>query len=180
MIEGELVVLRAQERTDAERFHGWINDREVTRYLTTRYPMPLEAERAWFDAATASALAFFNVRYAIDTKDGRHIGNIGFNRVIPEQRSATLGITIGDKRYWSRGYGADAIRALLRFGFGQMNLHRVDLTVDADNARGIACYEKVGFRAEGRLRQARYRRGAYADWLVMGILRREFESAPQT
>ena len=91
-----------------------------------------------------------------------------------EQRKARLGVMIGEKQYWSSGYGTDAMRAFLRFVFDEMNLHRVDLTVDADNQRAIACYRKCGFIEEVRLRQALYARGAHRDQLVMGILRDEF------
>ena len=177
MIEGEIVNLRAPERDDLDRLWTWINDPEVIEHLSMRYPMSREAERAWLEMQTAGPLRFFDVRFAIETKDGAQIGSIAFHRVVAEQRSATLGIMIGDKAHWSRGYGADAIRTLLRFAFDQMNLRRVDLSVDADNARGIACYTKVGFTLEGRLRQARYQRGRYEDLLVMSILRDEFEAA---
>ena len=81
---------------------------------------------------------------------------------------------IGDKAYWSRGLGTDAMLTLLRFGFDEMNLHRIDLVVDADNERAIACYRKCGFIEEGRLRRVRYGRGRYVDQLVMGILQDEF------
>jgi RimJ/RimL family protein N-acetyltransferase len=83
---------------------------------------------------------------------------------------------IGDKAYWSKGYGTDAIVTFLRFAFEEMNLHRVDLTVDADNARAIACYRKCGFVEEARLRRARYGRGRYGDQLIMGMLSDEFSA----
>jgi RimJ/RimL family protein N-acetyltransferase len=94
--------------------------------------------------------------------------------VRPENRNARLGIMIGDKSYWSQGYGTDAMLTLLRFGFEEMNLNRIDLTVDAENARAIRCYQKCGFVGEGRLREARYQRGKYGDQLVMSVLRDEF------
>ena len=175
MIEGEIVNLRAPERDDLDRLWTWINDPEVIEHLSMRYPMSREAERAWLEMQTAGPLRFFDVRFAIETKDGAQIGSIAFHRVVAEQRSATLGIMIGDKAHWSRGYGADAIRTLLRFAFDQMNLRRVDLSVDADNARGIACYRKCGFIEEVRQRAFCFRRGTWIDGLEMGVLRPEFE-----
>ncbi len=83
---------------------------------------------------------------------------------------------IGDKSYWSRGYGTDAIVTLLRFGFDEVNLHRVALEVNEDNARAIACYRKCGFVEEGRLRDHRFRRGEYRDTLIMGVLAGEFRA----
>ena len=79
---------------------------------------------------------------------------------------------IGGKDCWGRGYGTDAIRALLRFAFREMNLNRVWLTTGENNPRALACYRKCGFREEGRLRQDRYLEGRYWDTILMGILRR--------
>jgi RimJ/RimL family protein N-acetyltransferase len=117
------------------------------------------------------------ITLAIDTlAESRHIGSIALHEVNGEDRKATLGVMIGDKDYWSRGYGTDAIVTLLRFGFDEMNLNRVDLSVDEDNVRGITCYRKCGFVEEGRLRQARYRNGRYLDALIMAVLADEFRA----
>jgi len=174
MIEGRLVDLRAPEMADLERNYQWVNDREVTRHVSMRYPMSLAAEEGWMRDKTSKPLAYGPAIFAIDTKDGVHIGNIDFHGASPENRSARLGIIIGDKAYWSRGYGTDAMLTLLRFGFDEMNLHRIDLLVDDDNERARACYRKCGMVEEARLRQERFARGAYHDQIVMAILREEF------
>jgi RimJ/RimL family protein N-acetyltransferase len=174
MIEGTIVNLRPSELSDAERYHAWLNDREVTRYLSMRYQISLLAEEAFLRDRASSPMAYGNLHFAIETKDGTHIGSIDFHETSPEDRKARLGIIIGEKAYWSRGYGTDAILTLLRFGFDEMNLHRIDLRVDAQNERARACYRKCGMVEEVRLRQERYARGAYDDQFVMGILRDEF------
>ena len=176
MIEGNLVNLRAREMSDLERNYRWINDREVTRFLSMRYEISLLAEEKWMRERMGldEPLGWGNVAFAIDTKDGVHIGNINFHEMSAENRTARLGIVIGDKAYWSKGYGTDAMLALLRFGFDEMNLHRIDLTVDEPNERARACYRKCGMVEEARLRLERYARGAYYDQFVMGILRDEF------
>jgi len=176
MIEGKLTNLRAQEVTDLDRLHAWINDREVTRFLSMRYQVSYAAEEVWVRDRASRAIAFGDVHFAIETKDGVHIGGIGFHQTSPEDRRARLGVMIGDKAYWSKGYGTDAMVTFLRFAFGEMNLHRVDLTVDAENERAIACYRKCGFVEEVRQRRARYGRGRYGDQLIMGILRDEFSA----
>lgn len=174
MIEGTSINLRGREMSDLDRNYRWINDREVTRYLNMRYPLSLAAEEIWMRAGIEAPVDYARVAFAIETKDGTHIGNINFHRTSPEDRSARVGIVIGDKAQWSKGYGTDAVLTLLRFGFDEMNLHRIDLTVDADNDRARACYRTCGLVDEARLRQERYARGAYRDQLVMGILRDEF------
>ncbi len=175
MIEGKLVNLRAREMTDLERNYRWMNDREVTAYLSMRYPLSLAAEEVWMREAASQPIMYGkNVFFAIDTKDDVHIGNIGFNEMSAEHRKARLGMVIGEKAYWSKGYGADAMLTFLRFAFDEMNFHRIDLAVDAENPRAIACYRKCGFVEEVRMRQVRFLHGAYGDGLVMAILRHEF------
>ena len=177
MIEGKLVNLRAREMTDADRMTRWINDREVTRFMGARYPWSAAAEEAFLRGTTSAPMAFGDVSFAIETKDGVHIGSCGLHRASPESRHAELGIMIGEKAYWSKGYGTDAMLTFLRFAFDEMNLNRVDLTVNADNPRAIACYRKCGFVEEVRMRQARYSGGVYSDQFVMGVLREEFRAS---
>ena len=175
MIEGKLVNLRAREMADLDRNLRWMNDREVTEHLAMRYPLSLAAEEVWLREGAARPMAYgTNVFFAIDTKDGEHIGNIDFHEMSPERRKARLGVVIGEKAYWSKGYGTDAMLTFLRFAFDEMNLHRIDLTVDADNPRAIACYRKCGFVEEVRMRQVSFTRGRYMDQFVMGVLREEF------
>lgn len=176
MIEGTLVQLRADEMTDRERYAAWFNDPEVTRYLERRYPLSLLAEETWLRETTGKPLSYDHVQFAIETREGTHIGGIGFHQTSAEDRRAVVGIAIGDKAYWSKGYGADAMRALLRFGFEEMNLYRIELTVDVRNERAQACYRNCGFVEEVRMRQNRFSEGAYHDTLWMGILRDEWEA----
>ena len=173
MLEGKLVRLRAVEMEDLERDFTWVNDREVTRFLSMRYPISRAQEERWIRDRPPNDFsngAFF----AIETKDGVHIGNTNLMQANPEDRKAALGIMIGDKEYWSNGYGSDATVTLLRFGFGEMNLNRIWLHVFEFNERAQACYKKCGFVEEGRLRQHYYGMGRYWDVIVMGALRDEF------
>ncbi len=175
MLEGKLVRLRAMEADDLEPNYRWMNDGEVTRYLATRYPISRAEERRWLEGRPANGYAH-GVFFAIETKNGVHIGNTNLMQVHPEDRKAAFGIMIGDKDYWSNGYGTDAIVTLLRFAFGEMNLNRVWLHTFDFNERAQACYRKCGFIEEGRLRQHYYAMGRYWDVVVMGVLRDEFEA----
>ena len=182
MLEGELVTLRALEPDDLERCHRWMNDSEVTRFLEGgRYPLSMANERQWLDAAMTTRSGFSDVLLAIETRDGGvHIGNAGLHEASPEHRTAKLGIVIGEKDYWSKGYGTDTVRALLRFAFEQMNLNRVELGTFDFNERAQACCRKCGFVEEGRRREDRFIDGRYCDLVIMGILRREWEAASHT
>ena len=129
---------------------------------------------SWLRSRAERPLSYENAIFAIETKDGRHIGNVDLALGAPEDRKAMLGILIGEKDCWSQGYGTDAILTLLRFGFDEMNLNKVGLTCYAFNHRGQAAYRKCGFVEEGRLREARYSEGAYHDEVIMSVLRDEF------
>jgi RimJ/RimL family protein N-acetyltransferase len=175
MIEGKLVRLRAVEPTDAAKACKWINDREVTRYLMARYPYSLASEQEWA-ANAAKPNDYTEVRFAIETKDGLHIGLCGLHRGRPEERTADLGIMIGDKEYQERGFGTDTMLTIVRFGFEQMNLHRVCLGVFEFNQRAQAVYRKVGFVEEGRDRHGYFQDGRYWDVIRMSILEDEWRA----
>lgn len=175
MIEGKLVRLRAVEPEDAENAFRWMNDRDVSRNLMARYPFSLESEREWVKGAT-KPLDFGNARFAVETKEGVHIGHCGLHGGSAENRRAELGIMIGEKEYWGRGFGTDVMLTLLRFAFEQMNLHKVTLGVFEFNERGLAMYTKLGFVEEGRLREDLFQDGRYWDLIRMSILRREYDA----
>ena len=176
MLEGTLVNLRAPEMDDLDRNTGWINDREVTRYLSMRYEIARAAEEAWLRDLCSKPTAYDRVFFAVETKDGRHIGNTNLFNAQPEERKCELGIMIGDKSCWSKGHGTDALRVLLRFAFDEMNMNRVQLHVFAFNERAQVAYRKAGFVEEGRRREAIYTEGAYHDTIVMSALRDERSS----
>lgn len=181
MLRGETTHLRAIERSDLERNLRWVNDREVTEHLLLRYPMSEERERAWLESVVTRTPSLeggsqFAIEIAAGDHTGTHIGNCGLEPAGPLDRSAELGIMLGAKEHWGRGYGFDAIRTLITFGFRGLNLRRIWLRVDSDHPRAIALYERLGFRGEGVLREADWRRGHPVDILVMAILRAEFDT----
>ena len=108
--------------------------------------------------------------------DDQMIGMVDFSGVDWTAGSAWVGIGIGDPQYWGKGYGTEAMRLLLNFGFGHLNLRRVTLNVFEYNERAIRSYEKCGFKVEGRLRKWMQRSGERYDLIYMGILRSEWEA----
>jgi RimJ/RimL family protein N-acetyltransferase len=178
MLTGKLVRLRAIEMEDLDRYLAWINDPEVVQYLATAAPHPVSRvqEEEWIRQAVTHTQPP-EITYAIETLDeGRHIGSVSLHRVGHTAHHAGLGILIGDKAHWNRGFGTDAIITMLRYAFEELNLNRVSLEVHDFNAGAIACYRKCGFIEEGRLRQDRFRNGEYGDTMVMGVLRDEFRA----
>lgn len=174
MIEGTLIKLRAREMADVERSARWADDEELQRLMGDRYPQSLAATEALTRSYVSKPLSFDQPRFAIETRDGVHIGGLRLFDVSPEDRRARLAIIIGEAPYQSRGYGSDALRTLMSFVFGEMNLNRLDLDVFGFNTRALAAYRKCGFIEEGRRRRAQYTRGAYHDVIIMSILRDEW------
>ncbi len=176
MLEGRIVNLRPQELTDAATMQRWVNDTEVTATLGNRYMWSLAAEEEHLRQRAPKRPSFEEQLFAIKTKEGRHIGNLGLHEITAENRGCDLGIVIGEKDCWSQGYGTDAIVTALRFAFSELNLRRVELHAYADNERGIACYRKCGFVEEARSRQFAFRNGVWRVGVQMGVLRPEFEA----
>ena len=173
--DGERVSLRAIEPGDLDRYLVWVNDPEVTRWLSLRYPIGREGERAILERLTRAS-TYEHAAFAVEDREtGEHLGTIDLS-ARPESRTATLGIFLGAKERWGEGLGYDALVTLLRFGFWEMNLRRIELTVLDGNVRAKALYERVGFIEVGRRPGSWYKHGAPLDDFVMTIERTAFEA----
>lgn len=178
MIYANRIRLRAAERTDIPMFVRWLNDPEVRKYLAMSLPMSQAEEEGWFDAMQRSPRPeHVLVIEAREGEEWKPIGNTSFMNINWADRHAEVGILIGEKEFWSRGYGREAMKLMLRHGFNTLNLHRVFLRVYDFNLRGIKAYEYAGFVHEGRLRQDVYRDGQYHDVLLMSVLRDEWQDS---
>jgi RimJ/RimL family protein N-acetyltransferase len=114
---------------------------------------------------------------AVDIRAGegwRIIGNVAFFDLQWIHRCAEIGILIGDKTQWNKGYGTETMRLMLKYGFETLNLNRIYLRVYRDNLGGIKAYERAGFVHEGVQRQAIFSEGHYTDVLMMSVLRDEY------
>lgn len=177
MLSGEMVNLRALEPTDIDNCMQWINDREVTRHLLIgAWPVSRKAEEEWLNRA-AMGTDPRNRVLAIETKDGVYLGNIGLHEIDYVAGVAEVGIVIGRKDYWGKGYGTDAMRTLLKHAFTNQRLRKVTLRVFGSNVRAQKSYRKVGFQEVGRLKKHRLVNGEYDDEVIMEVFAEEFLSA---
>jgi RimJ/RimL family protein N-acetyltransferase len=176
MLHGEKVVLRVLNRADLPRIWQFNNDLEVELAGGGDPPMPQSLERlqAEFDQQAARG-GRDNADFAIEA-DGIVIGNCGLRDFSEAHRTCELGISIGDKDYWGKGYGRDAVRLLVQYAFQYRNMRKVFLRVWGNNERGIRSYRAVGFIEEGRLRQHVWSDGGYHDLVYMGLLRHEWDA----
>jgi len=134
------------------------------------YGVTPEKEEEFYRRATTSIK---DIVFAIETLEGKTIGNVGLHAINREWSNAEFRIVIGEKSCWGKGYCLEATRLMVKFAFDDMNLHRVYLKVNENNIYGIKCFEKVGFKKEGILREHRYYGGKYSNDLIMGIIRGE-------
>ncbi|MGB9522024.1 MAG: GNAT family N-acetyltransferase, partial [Anaerolineales bacterium] len=104
------------------------------------------------------------------------IGDIALMNIDWRNRSAELGISIGEKSFWNKGCGSDAIKLFLKHCFDTLNLERIFLRVHQTNQRAIRAYQKCGFIQEGLLRRAEYKNGTYLNVLIMAILKSEWDA----
>ncbi len=177
LFRGELVRLSA-ENTDtvAERFLRWNRDSEYWRLLAVEpaTPYTLKQIKDFIEKelfSQQSSIFLFMIR---SLEDDRIIGEIGLEGVEWNHGDAFVGISVGEREYWDKGYGTDAMRVLLDYAFKELNLHRVSLTVFEYNPRAMRSYQKAGFVMEGRERSVIRRDGKRYDLLFMGILREEW------
>jgi RimJ/RimL family protein N-acetyltransferase len=190
LLRGRRVLLRqpAVEEDLAARLEVPADPELRRMYGGSGPPPPVSAERVRADLAgfaeqdparerrfVIAALAWPDGR-PVESPGGRYIGHVRLTVFSWSDGDARLAIGIYDRRFWSAGYGSEAIRLLLRYAFDDLGLHRVDLLVIAYNARAIRAYEKCGFVREGVLRESALVDGVRHDDILMSILEPEYRT----
>jgi RimJ/RimL family protein N-acetyltransferase len=175
MLRGERVALGPLAREHVETFQRWLNDIRVTRTLAIGpKPMTLEAEEAWYGAAAHRGGS--DIQFAIYALDGLAlVGTLGLHGIDYQRGTADFGILIGDPANWNKGYGSDATRLMLQYGFDVLGLHNVMLEVYSYNPAGIKAYERAGFRTIGVRRGAVTYGRKRGDIILMDAVADDFE-----
>ncbi len=175
-IIGERVALGPIRRDLLPLYQRWINDFGTLRTLAVSpRPMTIESETAWYEhAATSDASIIYFTIY--ETASWQPIGNTDWRDIDYRNRTATMGIFIGDPADRGKGYGTEATRLMLDYAFTGLGLHSAMLTCYAFNQAGQRAYEKAGFRRCGRRRECHLMGGKLWDEIFMECLASEFES----
>ncbi len=154
---GRLVRLREKTVEDAERDYAWRSDPELAAYDAAR---PLTVRFTNFVATMAEELKYPSAHrrtYAVeDLASGRHIGNVMYYGYDAAQREAEIGITIGDREFWSRGFGVDVVQTMLGFLFEEKRLRRVYLHTLTWNYRAQKSFGRAGFKRVRQLSRGGY------------------------
>ena len=174
LLVGERVRLRGVREDEVVTLARWEMDagREVT--LMARVAPPSEAA-AKERIAKWSANEDDTLGFAIETLDDPPVlvGHVSVFSIRAKNRHAALGIALG-REHIGHGYGTDAMRVIVGYGFRELGLHRIELTVSPFNQAGIRAYEKAGFTEEGRQREKVLHDGRWYDEVLMSILDHEW------
>lgn len=139
---GERLRLREFCPADLARTRKWVADPEIARWILPAWPLLPSSWEEWLHRVYTSP---DSLHFAIVLHDGRHIGNVSLHSIQWEEKVAELGIVLGEKDCWGKGYGPEALRLLLSYAFRDLGLRRVVLHVHRRNHRAIRAYKKVGF-----------------------------------
>ena len=165
---------RGTSDEEIEKFTDWMNDFQTTDFIgRSGQVVTFIGEKEWLENSTKNVQdRSFSI---IELNHNKLIGTISLENFSWIERSAVLGIFIGDKDFRNNGYGTEAIKLLLEYGFKYLNLHSIRLDLLSINERAHKCYLKCGFKDTGCSREAIYVNGKYYDKLHMDILENEFE-----
>lgn len=171
MYQGTRVQLKPLEKKHLSKCVEWLNDPEITENLSFSEPISMEDEERWYEQLLMDKSSRV---YIIETVEGDYIGNLGLHEIDLHNRKTEMGLFIGDKKLWGKGYGTEAVLLGLRLAFEGLNLNKVFLRTFMNNKRAQKCYEKAGFTKEGILRQDIFKNGKYIDCVVYSVLAEEY------
>ena len=165
-IVGERLYLSPMNVEDAETYVNWLNNRDVSDNLgMTANVVTVPEEKVYIDSKKSNDYAF-----SIVLNDDTLIGNLSLMDMNILSGKASLGIFIGDEKNRNKGYGPEAIKLIVDYGFNILRLHNIDLRVFSFNERAIKAYEKVGFKEYGRRHESYFLDGKYYDEIFMEII----------
>ncbi len=163
-------MLRTKRPEDSAADYAWRTDPELAALDATT---PLAVTFREYERYYRDDLDFpspWSVRLAIDTLDGQHIGNCMYYDIDPDRKDAEVGIMVGDRQFWGKGYGTDAMRTLIGHIFSDIPIDRLYLHTLVDNDRARQAFAKSGMRPIGQIRREGY------EFLKMEITRAEWEA----
>jgi len=173
ILKGKKVILRKNRVTDAKRYLEWLADPEINQYiLTTAKDLTLEKEKEYIRKSNKDKT---KAKFAICTKMNQHIGVVSLDKVDQKNKSGSLGIFIGDKKYHNQGYGTESLEVILNYGFKTLKLNRIRLGVFENNKKAQKVYQKIGFKKEGVEREKVFKNNRFINSILMSILKSEWE-----
>lgn len=171
-IRGETIDLVTTNPKWANLTCRWMNDPEVRHYSRNEWPISIEEIKKWFEPSSSENIKDFVVFIIYHKKDNRPIGNVGLNRIDWINRNANIFWSIGEKEYWGRGIAPEASKLLIKYGFTELNLHKISARIFAPNKQSLRLAEKIGFKKEALLKEDLYVDGKYVDTHIFTLLKK--------
>ena len=172
-VKGNKVFLSAVEEESTEQLRSWRNDPELRKYFREYKEISKTMQKRWYENRVHGDDNQVNFEIH-DLDSGKLIGHCGLYYIDWIHRHAEFGIYVGDMEFRSGGYGSDALRTLIKYGFNDLNLNKIWCEVYTNND-ALDIYRHIGFRDEGLIRQHYFNEGSYWDSNLLSLLRCEHE-----
>jgi RimJ/RimL family protein N-acetyltransferase len=172
-IKGKNVTLRAIEKDDLPILHKWANDPEIWNMLGGwHFPSSMDTMEKLFFNYMHDHL---NQRFAIEVSDMGIIGTANLVDIDWKNNHAFHGMMLGDKNIRGKGYGVDAIMAIMRYSFEELHLQRLDGSMIEYNEISLNIYcKKLCWKEEGRQRDWYFRKNKYWDKIIVGVTKKDY------
>ena len=172
MLEGKSVRLRQIEESDLPKLRDWRNSSYIRAYTREYRPLNMLNQKKWFESLLMDQS---NIMFVIEKKDKEEIiGCCGLTHINWKEGHGEVSIYIGEEKWQEKGYASAALHLLLKYGFGELRLHRIYAIIFEYNESSIRLFEKNGFTLEGKYREARFLDGKFHDELIYGVLDYEY------
>jgi ribosomal-protein-alanine N-acetyltransferase len=177
ILSGVRCYLRPHGPADIDAWAAWFNDPVVTRYLQHgAFPNTSELQAARLQRMYPSAT---NFQVAIvEAATDALVGTVGLHEIDPVDRNAAVSVTVGNRDYWGKHFGREAVSLVIGHGFRKLNLHKLTAGMVADNVASLALFEELGFKREAFLREQLFRDGRYRDEIRLGLLKADWPGLP--
>ncbi len=175
MLEGPNVILRGLELDDVDELMKHWNEPEHRKFILNKTPQSREEEIEWIKHGWQIRSEGKGYIFAIVFKEKNlYIGHLQLDIKDQISKRGSLGIAIFNKDYWNKGLGTESMKLIVEYAFSTLNLHSLELELYSNHPQAKRCYEKVGFKEVGRLREAYFNNGQYVGTIIMDLLKSEW------
>ncbi|MDM3872387.1 GNAT family N-acetyltransferase [bacterium SCSIO 12696] len=173
LLESQRLIFRELNVGDVtQEYVDWLNDPEINQYLETRFMIQdIKSVKCFVESMLKSSE---NILFGVfEKQSGKHIGNIKLGPISLQHSRATIGLMVGEKTCWGRGYATEMIKAVSKYAFISLGLNKVDAGCYEENLGSKKAFLKSGYQVEGVLREHAQVDGRRQDCFVMGLLKSE-------
>ena len=177
VIMGKKVYLRefSKDNLTDPKYFSWLRDLDVvTNICRLEYLLPLqfeEVENYVYSLLESNTDCFFAIYYK---ENDEFIGTLRIGHIVWRTGIGDIGILIGNKDYWGKGLSKDSIRAACTYAFNDLSLRKLTAGTPVINIPMCKCFERIGFKQEGQIREQSLINGKYVDHILFGLFRNEF------